>query len=351
MESGFVARLAKDNVLAFERNHIPVLWYRGLRAWDAHARTLPAHMELHGDELRLTVHDSGAVYPVTIDPWMQQPELTASDAMPGDFFGVSVAVSGDTAIVGAQGKANQTGAAYIYVRSPTGWTQQAILTAPDRTPGDLFGWSVALSGDTALVGAYLHAGNRGAVYVFARVGTSWKQQARLTADGGAPGDQLGSSVALYGNTALIGAWGGAGGKGTAYIFVRRGTTWTHDCQFMAPDAAVGDYFGMSVALSADTAIVGAGGHNGNQGAAYVYVLRDAAWYFQARLAAADGAPNDNFGTVALSGDTAIIGAYWKAGYRGAAYVFARTGSRWIQRAELSLPSQARLTTSVVNPSH
>lgn len=335
VEGGLTPRLKSTDVVLLERQGAAVLRYEGLKAWDAHGRTLAARMDVRGAEVRLSVEDAGAPYPVTIDPWLQAVKLSASDGAIGDRFGSSVAVSGDTALVGASAKSGYTGAAYVYVRSGTAWTEQARLTASDGAVNDGFGRSVAVSGDTALVGAYGNACS-GAVYVYVRSGTVWTEQARLTASDGACRDLFGASVALSGDTALVGAFGRLSGAGAAYVYLRSGTVWTEQTRLTAPDGIVGDAFGYSVALSADTALVGAYEKATYTGAAYVYVRNGSVWTGQAKLTASDGAAYDYFGiSVAVSTDTAIVGAFCKSNCTGAAYVYARSGTTWTQQARLT----------------
>jgi hypothetical protein len=157
--------------------------------------------------------------------WTEQAQLSASDAVAGDGFGWAVSLSGDTAFVGAAGNfATGTGAAYVYVRSGTLWTQQAKLTASDGVPGDQFSYSVSLSGDTALVGAEGKTGSAGAAYLYLRSGTVWTRQAKLTASDGVAGDQFGFAVALSGDTALLGAPFQAGSTGAVYVCTNLATT-------------------------------------------------------------------------------------------------------------------------------
>ena len=140
--------------------------------------------------------------------WSQQQELTASDGAATTNFGYSVSVSGDTAVIGASGKnSSNQGAAYVFVRSGGAWTQQQELTASDGAAGDNFGYSVAVSGDTAVIGAYGKNSNQGAAYVFVRSGGVWSQQQELTASDGAACDDFGHSVSVSGDTAVIGAIG------------------------------------------------------------------------------------------------------------------------------------------------
>ena len=301
------------------------------------------------------------VYTRTGTTWSQQTELTAADGAATDYFGGSVALAGDTAVVGAYGKSvgghADAGVAYIYTRAGTVWSQKAELSDPDAAAGDYFGISVALAGDTALVGAYGaafdgHAG-AGAAYVYTRTGTAWSQQAELTADDAAVNDYFGYSVALSGDTALVGAAyktvSGQSSAGAAYVFTRTGTTWPQQAKLSDPDAATNDQFGSSLALSGGTALVGAEGKavdgQTGAGAAYICASTGANWSQQAELSDPDAAESDAFGSsVALAGDKAVVGARWKTvgGYpgAGAAYIYTRTGATWPQQAELSDPDAA-----------
>ena len=288
---------------------------------------------------------------------LQQAELTGLSGTQNDAFGCSVAVSGDTALVGASAKTvgtlGQTGAVYVFVRSGTTWTQQAELTASDAAAGDLFGCSIALSGDTALVGASAKSvgtkPSAGAAYVFVRSGTTWTEQAELTATDAAAKDRFGSAVALDGDTALIGA--PAKGRlfiGAAYVFVRSGTTWTQDAELTPYDNPPGDgvAFGSSLALSDDTALIAAPAletaTNQNMGGAYVFVGSGATWSRQALLRNPRPATDGGFASaVALDGDKALIGVEGGAvgtySDAGIAYVLVRSGTRWSWQARLSDP--------------
>ncbi|MBS0195559.1 MAG: hypothetical protein JSR77_02270 [Planctomycetes bacterium] len=279
----------------------------------------------------------------------------ATGGATGDQFGVSVAISGDTAIVGAfhdnVGLNLDQGSAYVFVRTGASWTQQAQFIAAGGGANDLFGFSVAISGDTAVVGAY-HDDvgvntDQGSAYVFVRSGATWTQQAQLFATGGAAGDEFGISVAISGDTALIGAHaddvGANAGQGSAYVFTRSGTTWTQQAQLIATGGAAGDAFGIAVALEDDTAVVGAWqddvGTNNFEGSAVVFVRSGTAWSQQALLTAQDGAANDFFGNaVAISGDTVVVGdsndVVGGNVAQGSATVFVRSGTVWSQRAKL-----------------
>jgi hypothetical protein len=282
-----------------------------------------------------------------------QAQLTADDGATSDTFGRAVAISGDTAVVGAGfdrvGTNNSQGSAYVFVRSGTTWVQQAHLTASDGAGDDWFGIAVAISGDTIVVGAGADDvgadAQQGSAYVFVRSGTTWTQQAKLTASDGAAGDTLGSSVAIFGDTVVAGAdsddVGLNAAQGSAYVFVRSGTTWTQQARLTASDGAAEDFFGFSVAISGDTAVVGANwddiGSNNHQGSAYVFVRSGTTWAQQAKLTAGrEGAAGDAFGnSVAVSGETAVIGIPYYGDSVGRAHVFVRSGTTWARQARLA----------------
>ncbi len=296
-------------------------------------------------------------------PTTQQAKLLAADKGDGDVFGYSVALSGDgnTALVGAysedDGEIANNGAAYVFIRSGSVWTQQAKLLAADKAGDDYFGASVSLSsdGNTALVGANGKDDNgidSGAAYVFTRSGNIWTQQSKLLAADKAGDDYFGASVSLSsdGNTALIGASGeddsGTANNGAVYIFTRNSGVWTQQDKLLAADKATEDFFGTSVSLSNDgnTILVGAftkdDSGTANNGSAYIFTRVGSAWTQQAKILVADKADSDYFGwSVSLNGDgnTALIGANGKDANgidSGTAYVFTRSGNIWTQQAKL-----------------
>jgi virulence-associated protein VapD len=394
--------------LSFDLPTGQALRYDHWRAWDADGASLDAHLGYTGEQVIIELNDQSATYPITIDPliyleqkvtasdgatrthfgysvalsgdtalvgavdadysptyqgsvyvficdgttWTQQAQLATADGANMDYFGYSVALSGDTALVGALGSHYDPGSAYVFTRSESVWTQQAQLTTTDPAEVDYFGGSAALSGDTALVGAFMDdVGaniDQGSVYVFSRSGTTWTQETKLIATNGAAEDLFGMSVALSGNTALVGATqadvGTNSNQGSVYVFTRSGTSWTQQAQLTVADGSPYDWFGGPVALSGDTVLVGASGDdvgaNGDQGSAYVFTGSGAAWNLQAKLTAADGEVEDYFGSsVSLSGDTALIGAFLDdVGInhdQGSAYVFTRSRSTWTQQKKLT----------------
>jgi len=347
------------------------------------------------DTAWLHVDNAGAVWPVIVDPtFAQQAYLKASNTQANDQFGYSVAISGDTAVVGAHfessnattidgdqanNSATQSGAAYVFVRSGTGWSQQAYLKASNTAIADDFGHAVAISGDTIVVGAP-NQGPGGAAYVFLRNGNTWSQQGYLKASNEQAFDGFGTSVAVSGDTIVVGAYAedssavGVDGdqannsaleSGAAYVFVRIGTTWSQRAYLKASNSNAQDNFGFSVGVSGDTVVVGAFressnsiGVDGDQssniasqaGAAYVFVRTGTTWSQQAYLKASNTGLGDVFGySVAVSGDTVVVGARNEAsnatgvngdqtnnssGQAGAAYVFVRSGASWSQQAYL-----------------
>jgi FG-GAP repeat len=332
------------------------LRYDKLHAFDTTGREIEARMKLSGDQVRIEVADEGAIYPVTIDPTLtQQQKLEASDAVAGDAFGALVAMSGETVVISAQGDDGaggpDQGSVYVFVRSGGVWSQQQKLEASDAAASDFFGSSVAISGETVVVGASADDGaagpDQGSAYVFVRSGGVWSQQQKLEASDAGAGDLFGFSAAISGETVVVGAIGdtGAAGflQGSAYVFVRSGGVWSQRQKLEASDAGQLDFFGWSVAISGETVVVGASGDEGaagpNQGSVYVFVRSGGGWSQQQKLEASDAELGDFFGvSVAISGETVVVGASADDGAagpdQGSAYVFVRSGGVWSQQQKL-----------------
>jgi len=365
VSGGLVARpAAGDEAIQFVASDgKAVLGYRDLHAWDARGRALPARLALAPGQVRLVVDDSAAAYPVTIDPLVYaETRLTPSDGGADDEFGWAVAISGNTAVVGAPFHETSPGVlagqAYVFVRSGTTWSEQAKLTASDGADFDGFGSAVAVSGNTAVIGAPDHdPGSKpgaGQVYVFVRSGTTWSEQARLTASDGADFDGFGSAVAVSGNTAVIGAPdhdpGSKAGAGQAYVFARSGTAWSEQARLTASDGAAGDAFGFAVAISGSTVVIGAPVFPGitagpGPGQAYVFARSGPTWSQQAKLIASDGAAGDALGfAVGIDGNTAVVGAPAHATgaqpLAGQAYAYVRSGTTWSEKAKLKASDAA-----------
>jgi hypothetical protein len=279
-------------------------------------------------------------------------EFVPADGAAGDHAGYSVALSGDTALVGApDSDFSSTDAGAVHPFSGTGWSEGAALVASSPAADDDFGEAVAISGNTAIVGARysdIYGTNSGAASIFSRSGETWTEHTALSSVELDGDDYFGGSVAISGDTAVVGATrGGFGGK--AYLYVESGGTWIGPTKFSADDGYSdpgidpGDYFGVAVAIDGDTLVVGASGDevglidNGSitwylqAGAVYVFVRDGSSWSGQQRLTASDFDSYDRFGrSVAVSGDTILVGSN-----NGAAYIFTRTETTWSQEKRLT----------------
>ena len=287
------------------------------------------------------------------DPWlwMEEQKFNGTDTVGDDAFGFSLALDGDTALIGADRESVSgivPGVVYVKVRSGPNWLAQARLVASDPVNEVHFGYSVALQGDTALIGAPRDAdgGERtGSVYVFTRSAGVWSQVAKLKAPDGTAGDWFGRSVALGGNVALIGAPYDDGSTGTfysgsAYVFTGSGASWTFLQKLEEAGPDEWHRFGGAVALSGTTALIAAEaawGIGDHTGAAYVFTKSGGAWHEQAKLFASDGSFNHRFGwSIALDGDRALIGQLENHTPHGpgSAYLFERSGTSWSQVQKL-----------------
>lgn len=276
--------------------------------------------------------------------WTQQARLLGRGAGFSDQFGHSVAIDGDTVVIGARledlaGKA-EAGAAYVFTRGASGWLVQDRVTAGDAAVSDQFGYSVAVSGDTIVVGAWMDddlGGASGSAYVFERTGSEWQQRAKLTGSDSKANDFFGVSVDVEGDTAVIGSAGGS----SIYVFSRTGGNWQQQ-QRLTPFARPAlDYFGATVSLAGDTLAVAA---FPDGQAAYVFVRQVGTWVQQARIISPEPGASTTFGEpVAVYGDTLVVGAPYNGGTGskvGRAYVFERSGVTWQHRASLLAPGSS-----------
>ena len=287
-------------------------------------------------------------------------KLRASDGVADDHFGLSVSIDGNTALVGAYGDDDNgsiSGSAYIFRFDGSSWVEETKLLPSDGAADDYFGYSVAIDGNTALVGAYCDDDNgskSGSAYIFTPNSidpNNWDQQAKLTAPDGAAIDYFGESVSISGDYAIIGAYGdddNGSASGSAYIFRYDGSNWVQQEKLLASDGTMSDYFGGSVAIDGNTALVGANGDDDNgssSGSAYIFTPNEIDpnnWDQQAKLTATDGAASDLFGySVSICGDYAIVGAHLDddKGYNsGSAYIFTPNSidpNNWDQQAKLT----------------
>jgi hypothetical protein len=311
------------------------------------------------------VDNSGAAYIYFRNNgvWSEQEFLTADDGATDDFFGSSVSIFGDYAVVGAYGDdigadANQ-GSVYIFHRTGTDWSQVGKFTAIDGLANDFFGYSVDIDNNTIVVGAYgdnIGANsNQGSAYVYQLSGANWLYEAKLTASDGEFGDSFGNSVSVSGSYIIVGAFlddeGANADQGSAYSFheFTNPGGWTtgqayHD-KLTANDGAAEDYFGVSVSIANLFLVVGASGDdigtNNEQGSAYTFFrlpLPPYSWGLSAKITAPDGAPNDNFGIyVANSLQYSVIGSYRDDGLSG----FSNQGSAYLFTSNSSSPAFRR----------
>ncbi|RHX95667.1 hypothetical protein DLM76_01390 [Leptospira yasudae] len=308
--------------------------------------------------------------------WENQYFLKGSNLLANNGMGVSVGISNDTIVAGAFGDTSYTGAAYVFRKVGTTWSQEAYLTAPLRTNTDVFGISVAISGDTIVIGAPFEDSNQnfvsttassdesmlssGAAYVFRRSGATWNFEAYLKPSNPDAYDCFGRFVAINGDTIVVGSpqeasldptiqsgsnasSDNAGSNvGAAYVFKRVGTTWSQEAYLKAQNPMANDRFGSEIGISGDTIIVGVSQDDvtfANSGAAHIFKRVGATWTREAFLKASNANANDQFGvSVGISGDIAIIGASTQASSEGAAYVFERTGTSWTETGILKAPN-------------
>lgn len=279
--------------------------------------------------------------------WSVIQKLSASDGAADDQFGYAVALDGDTAFVSASfadiGDQPNQGAVYVFTHDENGWTQTQKLTAPDGEAGDQYGWSVAVNGDHAIVGARgaTSSGNdaQGAAYVYVRNGGTWTQEARLSDSMGTVNDQFGYAVAIHGATALVSAANANGAAGSAIFFTGSNGTWAQGDTVSADDGASNENFGYAVAFDGTTAVISAPfatvGANGFQGAAYAFGLSEGHWTQTQKIVADDGQFFDVLGpSVALDGDNLLITAPFFNGSAGATYRYTRSGGTWTQAEKL-----------------
>jgi hypothetical protein len=296
---------------------------------------------------------------------LQQGYLKASTIASADNFGFNVSISGSTMVVGAQSEDSggfNSGAAYVFVRTGTNWTQQAYLKASNAGPGDQFGTAVSISGDTLVVGANREDSSAtgvngdgandnivdsGAAYVFVRNGTNWTQQAYLKPSNPGANDQFGFSVALSGDTVVVGARfedsrfpgvetdNSLADSGAAYVFTRTGTNWSQQAYLKPLNPGMNFNFGWSVSVSSNTVVVGTPFESSTavaSGAVYVFVRSGSYWTQQAFLKKPAALAVEQLGaSVSVWGDTLIAGANRessRATNSGAACVFARAGTNW-----------------------
>lgn len=335
------------------------------RSWDWYGRSVAiadnvAAIGISGDDENGSSSGSVQLLQRNGNAWSEDAKLTASDGSSGDNLGFSVSVHGEVVVAGAPYKRGDNnewgkGAAYVFVRQGSDWVEASKLTADDGEQSDYFGQSVSVSGDVAIVGApYDRDDNngwgKGAAYIFRSNGSSWVQEAKLIADDGDANDYFGQSVSIHGDVAIIGSYGdddAAAGAGAAYVFRWNGSEWIQEDKLTANDGAYFDCFGYSVSISGDVAVVGAyyDDENGNaSGSAYLYRYNGTEWVQEQKLTPSNGAAYDYFGySVSITNNKVLVGGYgndnnssfWPR-YKGAAYLYRwnKSTSQWEEGAKL-----------------
>lgn len=293
---------------------------------------------------------SGSVYVFEFDgsTWSETAKLISSNGADGDRFGAAIDLSANRALIGSplhENNGSRTGAAHMFEFDGANWNETGRLIAMDGGADDLFGASVDLFGDSALIGAERFddgSPDSGAAFFFHFDGTSWNESGKLTPSDAEAGDRLGGSVGLSGERALIGAaFSDADGtdSGAAYVFDFNGANWSEVRKFTAGTSAAKDRFGESVDSSRTRVLVGAPGEDDDTGAVHVFEFDGMTWSSTASLIASDGSIREEFGaSVALSGNRALVGAPFDddLGDRsGSAYVFEFDGSNWLETAKLT----------------
>ena len=300
------------------------------------------YADVHGENAGLVY-----VFERRHEKWHQAAVLSAGDATPGDQFGLTVSVSGQTIAVGARladSHGRDAGATYLFQRRGRNWQQVAKLTASDAVGGDLFG-RVSIDKGMMVVSADLNddRGNAaGKAYAFEKRGGKWTEVARIHASDAAPGNEFGFSLVLRGGNAVFGVIGADShgrNSGAAYVFERQHRQWVQTARLTASDGATSQLFGFSVTALADLLVVGAPGDRNATGAAYVFERRAGAWTQTGKLGASDAAPLRRFGnSVAATDNTIVVGALADGGpHAGGAYVFERRDGSWWEVARLVRP--------------
>ena len=293
---------------------------------------------------------SGSAYVLRRGPagWNQEQKLVPADGQLADFFGWSVAIEGHTAAIGSVGDedaAPDGGSVYIYGFDGTVWQEQVELFASDAAQGDHFGVSVALDGDTLLVGADLdndHGTWSGSAYVLRRIGGTWVETQKLSPSTHQAYDHFGYSVALDGDLAVIGAYGRDSFAGAAHVFRWNGSSWIEEALLVGSQTAGGDFLGAAVAVSGGRVLCGARwadiGSKLDAGEAYLFRHDRGSWVEELRLTDAAPASGDGFGfAVDLSGDLALVGEHLRnvvGPLSGAAVLFRHDGIGWTREPRL-----------------
>jgi hypothetical protein len=324
------------------------LKYSGLTATDAVGMELRAWLELKPEGVLIKVDDSRAIYPVTIDPWIQSAKLTSSGGQAFDLFGSSVAIDGNTIVVGIS--RTDRNVAYVFVKPASGWSNMkptATLHPADQQIFAGFGLSVAISGDTVAVAApiaqFRNRRAEGAVYVFVKPPGGWKNMKQTTKLNVFQA-RLELPVVISGNTIAVS--GTNSETSVVYLFVKPQTGWkvtSRPAATLLPDRFA-QSFGQSLAAAGDTVAVGAPNSFSGEGAVYLFLKPTAGWSGKvnptARLVGSDGLTDVIGFSVATDGTTVAAGAFGANQSRGAVYVYSKPSGGWADATETAVLSAA-----------
>ncbi|NQT65744.1 MAG: FG-GAP repeat protein, partial [FCB group bacterium] len=283
------------------------------------------------------------------ETWEQYQKITASDGQTNDFFAITVTISGDYAFVNSLWGNNYAGKVYVFYNDAGTWTETSILIASDGEAEDFFGTSMSISGDYAIIGAYGNddsGSESGSAYIFYNDEGIWTETTKLTAFDGNENDRFGISVGIYDDYAIIGADGSANNSGTnsgtAYIFYNNLGNWEQTQQIESLDAVLGDQFGTSVSMSGEYAAIGADYKSDDgtwSGAAYVFHDNSGIWEQNTKLTASDAGTQKHFGnSIEIAGDILIVGSNGNIAFTpyiaGSAYMFKKILGSWQETAIL-----------------
>ena len=305
----------------------------------------------YGDNTTASSHGSAWIYTKSGSTWTLQDELDAPALANYSVrrFGWCVAISGDTAIIGAphestgyQAYQKFFGAAHIYTRSGSTWSLQQTIQPAGLTANTYFGWDVAIDGDTAVMTTYPQGSNTddSRAYIYTRSGSTWSLQQTID-----PIPSDGGSVSLSGDTLVLGSLSSTGAGGPVSVYTRSGSTWSLQ-QTLTPSVSAQYHGGGGLVLDGDTLAVSASGYSSSTGAVFVYTRSGSTWTEQQIVTADSIVANSSFGGgfghfngIGLKGDVMVVGAPFEAGdvgyQAGFTYVFERSGSTWSQTARLS----------------
>ena len=281
--------------------------------------------------------------------WEQYQKIMPSDGQTNEFFALTVTISGDYAFAASIGANSYAGKVYVFHNDAGNWTEIATLIGSDVSDTDIFGYSMSISDDYAIIGAYNdddNGDNSGAAYIFQNFSGTWSEIAKISANDGTENDFFGKAVSVNDDYIFVGADSGPNNSGAnsgiAYIFHNNSGTWEQAQKIESADAIVGDHFGASVNISDDYAIIGADYKSGNEvweGAAYVFYNNEGTWEQTAKLTASNPGSQKHFGnSVRITGDTLVVGSKGNISFEpydaGSAYLFINNEGTWEEKAIL-----------------